>query len=495
MSMNICIFIPIFSFLLLFFLYFNLDSSINTYESSKSLHKFSFATEKEETATTFTSSELNTTRQKMINDRDAFWSNYDPWVKSEEFMTSQSQLIPKTRSQKVIDDLNINDNTASSFKIYSDEHYSRMYYVHMKNVCYNFKNNTILFYKSTDPELSKLTTGNTLFKWTLLKFQNLNQPFPVDTYYTFEEEGIWLQSIRFIHHVAHFFESLAVPFNAILKPAFFQGPIRKVFLTNLSKLNSYNQQTLEAFKDIYQKVNIVLYQKQDVYDQLLSGYSNSIICFKTVGALERQQKLALGGYFYLDLGTDIYRSYIYKQYDLHYERMNKQRYSTLLIDRKGPRKWTYLKDMVNLIQTNYSSILDLKVKYLESLKPREQIQSMFESDIVLLSHGGGEVNILFIKPYSVVLEGNPDYFYQSFGSTIAGISRVYFIQLNNQYEPLKIKECGMFSPHAKFVCSQRVIQTDLHVPIDYVRSGLNEAIRYLNSIDFDLYRPVSPYIL
>ena len=100
------------------------------YESSKSLHKFSFATEKEETATTFTSSELNTTRQKMINDRDAFWSNYDPymtynrktissWVKSEEFMTSQSQLIPKyvyyrpydyrhcrTRSQKVIDDLN-----------------------------------------------------------------------------------------------------------------------------------------------------------------------------------------------------------------------------------------------------------------------------------------------------------------------------------------------------------------------------------------------------
>lgn len=56
-----------------------------------------------------------------------------------------------------------NDNTASSFKIYSDEHYSRMYYVHMKNVCYNFKNNTILLYKSTDPELSKLTTGNSIF--------------------------------------------------------------------------------------------------------------------------------------------------------------------------------------------------------------------------------------------------------------------------------------------------------------------------------------------
>ena len=129
-----------------------------------------------------------------------------------------------------------NDNTASSFKIYSDEHDSRMYYVHMKNVCYNFKNNTILLYKSTDPELSKLTTGNSIFQyfylwclalfmWTFLKFQNLNQPFPVDTYYTFEEEGIWLQSIRFIHHVAHFFESLAVPFNAILKPAFFQGPV------------------------------------------------------------------------------------------------------------------------------------------------------------------------------------------------------------------------------------------------------------------------------
>ena len=138
----------------------------------------------------------------------------------------------------------------------------------------------------------------------------------------------------------------------------------------------------------------------------------------------------------------------------------------------------------------------MKVKYLETLTPKEQIQSMFESDIVMLSHGGGEVNILFLKPYSVVLEGNPDYYYESFGGTIAGHSRVYFIQLNNMDEHLKVDKCSTIAHRLiNITCKRRVIQTDLHIPIDYIRSALNEAIRYLKAIDFDLYRPVYPYIL
>lgn len=121
---------------------------------------------------------------------------------------------------------------------------------------------------------------------------------------------------------------------------------------------------------------------------------------------------------------------------------------------------------------------------------------MFESDIVLLSHGGGEINIIFMKPYSVVLEGTPDYYYQSFGGTIAGISRVFFIHLNNMDEHLKSEECNTIAHRLVNVsCRMKVIYTDLHIPVDYIRSGLNEAIRYLNSIDFDLYRPSTPYFL
>ena len=58
----------------------------------------------------------------------------------------------------------------------------------------------------------------------------------------------------------------------------------------------------------------------------------------------------------MDLGTDIYRSYIYKQYELQYYRMNKQKYSLLLIDRKRTRKWFFLSEMIDLIQANYSSV-------------------------------------------------------------------------------------------------------------------------------------------
>ena len=110
----------------------------------------------------------------------------------------------------------------------------------MKNVCYDFENNTVLIYNSTDPNLSKLVAPKcinyidrvyslAIFYWTGIKFENLNQSFPVNTYYTFEDEGLWIQSIRFLKHVAHFFESISVPFNAMLRPNFFKGPVYPSF--------------------------------------------------------------------------------------------------------------------------------------------------------------------------------------------------------------------------------------------------------------------------
>ena len=72
-----------------------------------------------------------------------------------------------------------------------------------------------------------------IFYWTGMKFQSMNHSFPVGTYYTFDEEGVWLLSIMMQIHVAHFFESIAVPFNAMLKPSFFQGPVYFTFLDSI----------------------------------------------------------------------------------------------------------------------------------------------------------------------------------------------------------------------------------------------------------------------
>ena len=69
-----------------------------------------------------------------------------------------------------------------------------------------------------------------IFYWTGIKFENLNQSFPVNTYYTFEDEGIWILSIERYKHVAHFFESISVPFNAMVRPNFFKGPVYSSFL-------------------------------------------------------------------------------------------------------------------------------------------------------------------------------------------------------------------------------------------------------------------------
>ena len=44
----------------------------------------------------------------------------------------------------------------NSFKIYYDDNGNWKFYAYMKNICYDFENNTILIYNSTDPNLSKL---------------------------------------------------------------------------------------------------------------------------------------------------------------------------------------------------------------------------------------------------------------------------------------------------------------------------------------------------
>ena len=120
---------------------------------------------------------------------------------------------------------------------------------------------------------------------------------------------------------------------------------------------------------------------------------------------------------------------------------------------------------------------------------------MFDCDIVMLSHGAGEINLIYLKPYSVVIEGDPDLFFVAYGSTMASSARAYFIQLNNQNTSIKLEECTSMYLREGSPCKKKVIYTDLHISVDYIRSSLNEAIRYLDSIDFDLYRPVYPYIL
>ena len=120
---------------------------------------------------------------------------------------------------------------------------------------------------------------------------------------------------------------------------------------------------------------------------------------------------------------------------------------------------------------------------------------MFDCDIVMLSHGAGEINLIYLKPYSVVIEGDPDLFFEAYGSTMAGLARAYFIQLNNQNTSIKLEECTYMYLREGSPCKKKVIYTDLHISVDYIRSSLNEAIRYLDSIDFDQYRPDSHFIL
>ena len=71
----------------------------------------------------------------------------------------------------------------------------------------------------------------------------------------------------------------------------------------------------------------------------------------------------------------------------------------------------------------------------------------------------------------------------------------YFIQLNNQNTSIKLEECTSMYLREGSPCKKKVIYTDLHISVDYIRSSLNEAIRYLDSIDFDQYRPDSQFIL
>ena len=137
----------------------------------------------------------------------------------------------------------------------------------------------------------------------------------------------------------------------------------------------------------------------------------------------------------------------------------------------------------------------MSLKYFESISIEEQFKSMFDCDIVMLSHGAGEINLIYLKPYSVVIEGDPNIFYEAYGSTMASSARAYFIQLNNQNNTNITSKCPLSYRGVNNYCKRKVIFDDLDISLDYISSALNEAIRYLDSIDFDLYRPGINHIL
>lgn len=112
----------------------------------------------------------------------------------------------------------------SSFQVYRHSIFPTLFYMYMKNVCFDLESTTIYIYgwkSSSQPNFLK----ENIFHWTHMRFRITNQTFPSDQYYVLDENGIWLQSIWFHYHVSHFFESVAVPFFAFFDPNFFQGPV------------------------------------------------------------------------------------------------------------------------------------------------------------------------------------------------------------------------------------------------------------------------------
>ena len=55
----------------------------------------------------------------------------------------------------------------------------------------------------------------------------------------------------------------------------------------------------------------------------------------------------------------------------------------------------------------------------------------FTIDIVLGGHGSAMANVFFMRPYSVLIECNPPYFYEMCFANIALISRVHYISVTN----------------------------------------------------------------
>ncbi|KAK8792064.1 hypothetical protein WA158_005441 [Blastocystis sp. Blastoise] len=378
-------------------------------------------------------------------------------------------------------------------------------YAYMSNICFNTSNNKILYYYPSDnPNYRRITEiieRKTEYYRFGVKFEEISTPFPSNLHPVIHNKYVSISITKSPRHIGHVAENLHAVMNIVTDPNFVQGPIEYILFPNLVDEVDFNRGVMEAVQQYGSYYNYsVIYGKNFSNIFNVNIEKDPLLCFDQVVILDRNENISLGGIFTEIITSDYMRASVYHKFQFAYERHKKEKYNALVINRLGRRKFDNIDEIEYILKNNFKSSLSYTISYFDEQSFEYQVKAVYDNDIILISHGQGEITLLFAKPYSVCIEGNTPYFYEKFGHILSTLFRLYMIHPNSQYSINtsndKYQKClrdTLLSTYGG-ECKQSTILGNVYQTREYMKSSFQEAIDYLNGIDFDHYLPDENYI-
>lgn len=161
-------------------------------------------------------------------------------------------------------------------------------------------------------------------------------------------------------------------------------------------------------------------------------------------------------------------------------------YKMRLVQRTGPRYIMRADQIINSINQSYKGVLQAVLLY-TNCSLAEQIHIFADADVIMTPHGAGQMNIIFMRPRTVLLETFPPYFYECTFMNLCNNIHVHYISITTYNETY-------LDPHAQSGSADRYYNMGIfiHKRKHYIRtsidpnhfsvlSAVDSAIEYLNT--------------
>ncbi|KAK8797042.1 hypothetical protein WA158_004252 [Blastocystis sp. Blastoise] len=437
------------------------------------------ATQPDLTATTNTLEFLNTINFSEANWKETAQKRIDYIWKDRKVVMPSKYEYPEPDPEK------------SSVKVYQDPNGFTI--ALFTNVCFQVKKSEFFLYVSTQDAFKEMTTriGPTF----LSGFQFRAKLIPYPNKNVIDEEGSWMIISHSQRNIAHLAEAM----NYVLHTAHFPNeypPIKKLFVPRL-KLG-----TVFPWISMYLEVLRSIYPSEYQYDQLSFAEvqkvaKSGLICFSKLGASSRISHVSYGGIFTSSSQVDTLRAYTYKHFDIDPSGISLFLPIVSVLERAavgGNLPGRHISNEPELKKFFYAKRYHYRYNslILEKLSPKEQVEAVMRTDILVGSLGSGFVNAIFMLPGSVVIVASPPFIGGFFFHSIAEYSNIWYLPMYNYtytVPPACEGKLGTFGEVLDEKCGQLLYQDNVYIVPGVLENYLKISAVHLKIHKYPNYVP------
>lgn len=330
-------------------------------------------------------------------------------------------------------------------------------------------------------------------------FEIVNSKPPRNAFWE-TREGTYLMFSHSNRNIAHFTEVFNFVYHYLHYPSSYL-PIERIYFPQ------YKRDVIYPWILRYMEVAQSIFPADRFFDVLLIDdmgalAKSGLVCFRhaVVSVVSFHSQIGVGrisSYFYGGVFTDMQevdtlRAATYKHYSID-TLMKRTTLPTVLVmvremvhGNLPGRAIANVEEVRHFFQT-HSQQYHYSEKKLELMTPREQIETLSQTDVFIGALGSGFANVVYMIPGSVAISYSPPHVGGFFFDTLCELARIHYIGVFNSSAPLppecrnRINANGESTVRA---CLDILYADNIFMNVEQLESLLVSAVIHLNAFKF-----------